>query len=197
MTVTGPFARLRRGGDDAAEPEAATEVVPAVDPAAAAPPAEAPTADETPAEAEADATPPAPFVARGQVRRRLRYLRRAREVALRDLGGLVFELHRFGRDRGELVDQKLAALSALDTELRALEVELDDRRDLTVLREPGLGTCPSCGALHSSDARYCSSCGLPVGAHAARPAGPTVSGPADPLPDPLAPAAEEPSPTSP
>jgi hypothetical protein len=171
--MAGPFARLRRGGQDATQPEAATEAVPAVD-------AEAPATTEV---VEADATAPdaAPsngFLARGQLRRRLRYVRRAREVALRDLGGLVFDLHRFQSDRTDLVDQKLAALSAIDAEMRGLAAELDDRRDITVLREPGLASCPRCGALHASDARFCSTCGLPVGQHAGLPAGPTPSGPA-------------------
>ncbi len=45
--------------------------------------------------------PPRPSCARpagrrGRLRRRLRYLRRARELMLRDLGGLVFEIHRTG-----------------------------------------------------------------------------------------------------
>ena len=36
-----------------------------------------------------------------------------------------------------------------------------------MLREPGIGgTCPECGELHSSDARYCSRCGTPLDAKA-------------------------------
>ena len=31
------------------------------------------------------------------MRRRLRFLRKARELAYRDLGGLVFEMHRLGQ----------------------------------------------------------------------------------------------------
>ncbi len=115
---------------------------------------------------------------RGKLRRRLRYVRRAREVALRDLGGLVFDLHRFGRDRGDLVEQKLAGLSALDGEMRALETVLDDRREITVLREPGLASCPRCGALHASDAHFCSACGLPLDRRADLPVGPAPAGPA-------------------
>src|SRR5437870_1747070 len=52
--------------------------------------------------------PPAPtFLQRGRIRRRARYLRRLREVQLRDLGGFLVELHRFGRERPELVRSKL------------------------------------------------------------------------------------------
>ncbi len=142
---------------------------------AAPPPAGEPGASERP-----DRDPG--FLARGRLRRRLRYVRRAREVALRDLGGLVFDLHRFGRDRGDLVEQKLGALSVLDGEMRALADALDAPDDVTVLREPGLASCPRCGALRASDARFCSSCGLPLGKGAAMPTAPTTSG-ADPAAD--------------
>ena len=107
------------------------------------------------------AAPPAPsFRDRGRLRRRLRYLRRVRELGFRDLGGLVFDLHRFGREGGTLVAGKLEALTSVDVELRALEDRLQDRRDLTVLREPGIAACLRCGALHGSDANFCPNCGL-------------------------------------
>lgn len=104
--------------------------------------------------------PSAPsFRDRGRLRRRLRYLRRARELGFRDLGGLVFDLRRFDRDRPDLVQAKLDALSAVDRELRALEVALDQRRPIHELREPGIASCPRCGALHPTDARFCPACG--------------------------------------
>lgn len=137
-----------------------------------------------------DEGPPG-FLARGRLRRRLRFVRRARELALRDLGGLVFDLHRFARDRGDLVEQKLAALTALDAEMRALEAALDERREVTVLREPGLTGCPRCGAVQASDARFCSSCGLPLERGAALPAGPTPA-PGVPASEPT-PAADAPA----
>ena len=102
------------------------------------------------------------FRQRGRLRRRLRYLRRVRELGYRDLGGLVFDQHKFAHMNEELVRSKLTALAAVDAELRALEHVLDDRRPLTELREPGVSVCPRCGALHGSDARYCPSCGVPV-----------------------------------
>jgi len=98
---------------------------------------------------------------RGKLRRRARYLRRARELALRDLGGLVYEARRRQQDGGALVEEKVKRLAAVDAELRTLEAELGTPRGETVLREPGVGgTCPRCGELHGADARYCSSCGL-------------------------------------
>ena len=70
-------------------------------------------------DASADAQPG--FGSRGRARRRARFLRKARELAYRDLGGLVFNLHRFGQRNDALVLAKLGTLGHIDTELRALE----------------------------------------------------------------------------
>src|SRR5204863_125794 len=68
-----------------------------------------------------------------------------------------------------LLEQKLTRLASVDAELRDLQSILDDRRS-TVLREPGIGgTCPLCGELHGSDARFCWACGTPVAPGAVRP----------------------------
>lgn len=111
-------------------------------------------------EAPADAAPR--FRDRARIRRRLRYLRRYRELAFRDLGGLTFDLHRFGRDRPDLVAQKLENLKTVDQELRTLETALRDRQDITRLREPGIAACPRCQTLHDSDANFCPGCGTPL-----------------------------------
>jgi hypothetical protein len=105
----------------------------------------------------------ASFRDRGKLRRRLRFLRRARELAYRDIGGLIFDMRRFGRNRQDLLDAKLGALGAVDQELRALERALDDRRPIHELREPGISSCPRCGALHDSEANFCPHCGLQLG----------------------------------
>ena len=110
------------------------------------------------------------FRERGRLRRRLRFLRRLRELGFRDLGGLVFEQHRFDRREDELVRGKLMALAAVDAELRALEHTLRDHRPITELREPGVSACARCGAVIASDARFCSACGTPVGGAQAIPA---------------------------
>jgi hypothetical protein len=128
------------------------------------------------------AAPPQPsFRNRGRLRRRLRFLRRVRELGFRDLGGLVFDQHKFDRPNVDLVRGKVAALATVDSELRALEEALGERRDITELREPGISACPRCGTLHGSDARFCPSCGLALtgaraiaadvgeGAHLTRP----------------------------
>lgn len=100
--------------------------------------------------------------ARGRARRRLRYLRRVRELQLRDLGGLVFDLYRFGEQREALVRAKLDAIIATDKEIAWLEDALGQpagERRLEV-RQPAVGgACANCGAFHGSDARYCATCG--------------------------------------
>jgi ribosomal protein L40E len=125
----------------------------------------------------------------------LRYLRRVRELGFRDLGGLIFDQHRFSRVNTTLVDGKLQALVAVDGELRALEHALDDRRPLTELREPGISVCSRCGALHGSEARFCPSCGTPVrgpraiaevGEAVTLPGGDVAPPPAAPTPPPPA-----------
>ena len=102
------------------------------------------------------------FRARGQLRRRLRYLRRVRELGLRDVGGLVFDLDRFGRTRDDLVRAKLDALAAIDAELGSLAAALDDDASFEQLREIGIAACPACGALLPSESRFCSACGARV-----------------------------------
>jgi hypothetical protein len=101
---------------------------------------------------------------RGEMRRRVRYLRGLREVQLRDLGGFVLELHRFGRDRPDLVAAKLRAAAGTDDELRSLELALDGHASVRELREAGIGgACMECGAVHGSGDRFCASCGGPLG----------------------------------
>ena len=99
--------------------------------------------------------PPIPrspgFRSRGRTRRRARFLRKARELAYRDLGGLVFNLHRFGQRNDALVIAKLNTLGHIDAELRSLESSLGEHQSVTVLREAGITACPRCAALHSSE----------------------------------------------
>ncbi|MDX6642457.1 MAG: hypothetical protein QOD76_419, partial [Solirubrobacteraceae bacterium] len=111
--------------------------------------------------------PPAPpkpgWRERARFRRRLRYLRSVRELALRDLGGLIFDMYRFGSKRQDLVREKLDLMFSADNELYTLETALDDHQRLHELRIPGVGgACPECGTLNSSDARFCSNCAEPL-----------------------------------
>lgn len=127
-------------------------------------------AGETPTQPDAESsTPSAGFAERGRMRRRARFLRKARELAYRDLGGLVFDLHRFGQRNDPVVLAKLATLGHIDAELRALEQALHEVRPVTVLHEVGIGACPRCAALHGNDDRFCPGCGLAFDAKAERP----------------------------
>jgi hypothetical protein len=147
-------------------------------------------ANEASAEETAGAEAPG-FRSRGSARRRARFLRKARELAYRDLGGLVFNLHRFGQRNDALVLAKLTTLTHIDAELRAIETWLRERQPITVLREAGITACLRCAAIHSSEDSFCPSCGLPVSRHVDLPAGFQAAAPALPAPaaPPPAPAA--------
>jgi hypothetical protein len=179
------------GGGRPVPGEEATQVLPATtaQPAVAEPAPEQPAAPQPPTAAEPAPQPapvrdlpagidpgelavaPAASASRGKLRRRLRYLRRVRELLLRDLGGFVFELHRSPGSTEDgprrLVEFKANRIAALDTEVRGLEARLGEPHEGALLREPGIGgVCPECGELHASDAHYCSRCGAPLDAKA-------------------------------
>jgi hypothetical protein len=184
MRPMGRLSRLRRGprsGKDDPPADATVEFDVTRD---------QPTAESVPASQAAPAagpdksTSPASYRDRARLRRRLRYLRRARELSFRDLGGFVFDAHRFNRNRDDIVAAKLKGLAGMDAELRSLEAALDDRRELMLLHEPGISVCPRCATLHGSDANFCSGCGLPRRG-AGLPLGPRAPLPvADPASDP-------------
>jgi hypothetical protein len=143
----------------------------------------------------AEQTPETPgFGERGRMRRRARFLRKARELAYRDLGGLVFDLHRFGERNDPVVMAKLATLRQIDTELRALEGALNARRPVTVLREVGIGACPRCAAIHGSDDRFCPGCGLAFDTNADRPIATAPVARAPVMPQPMPTPAPQPVP---
>jgi hypothetical protein len=120
------------------------------------------------------------FGERGRMRRRVRFLRKARELAYRDLGGLVFNLHRFAQRNDALVMAKLDTLGHIDAELRTLDAALQERRPVTVLREAGITACARCAAIHSSGDHYCPNCGLSLEPHADLPIAGAASVPAAP-----------------
>ena len=112
---------------------------------------------------------------RGRARRRLRYLRQVRELQLRDAGGFVFDLYRFGEQRDALVRGKLDALIATDKEIRSLEALLGVAGRVQEIRQPGVGgTCANCGALHASEASFCAHCGIELQTAAEAAAAPPV-----------------------
>jgi hypothetical protein len=125
--------------------------------------------DESPAGSPARAPDSPGFGTRGRMRRRARFLRKARELAYRDLGGLVYSLHRFGQRNDALVLAKLETIARIDNELRGLESALGEHQPVTVLREAGVTACQRCAAIHGSDDRFCPNCGLAMDPRAERP----------------------------
>ncbi len=94
------------------------------------------------------------------MRRRARYLRQLRELQLRDIGGFMVELHRFGRQQPELVKEKVQAAAVTHSELRSLQDALEENTPLGEVREAGIGgACPQCGTVHGSSDRFCPWCG--------------------------------------
>jgi hypothetical protein len=88
-----------------------------------------------------------------------------REALLLDLGAIIFELHRQRRREPELLHAKAAELDAVDAEVRALALALDDGRGLPELTASGLvATCTACGSLMGSADRFCPRCGAAAGA---------------------------------
>jgi hypothetical protein len=132
--------------------------------------ADAPAPGESSAQALAPDEPRMRGVAeRGRARRRLRYLGQLRELQLRDLGGFVLDLYRFGEQRDRLVRQKLDRVIDTDKETHALEALLGaggaGRGRAYEIRMPGVGgTCPGCGDFHASNARFCAQCGINLSA---------------------------------
>jgi hypothetical protein len=146
---------------------------------------------------------------RAAMRRRARRLRRTREVQLRELGALVVEMRRLGRDNPELVARKTAEATAVDEELRGLRTALGERQTVEHVVAAGVsGSCARCGTLLGTDDRFCPQCGRPVAERAdgaaaagAAPAEPAAAEPAavaaavpPPPPPPPAPPAEPPAP---
>ena len=112
---------------------------------------------------------------RGRLRRQVRFLRKQRELQMRDLGGLIFDMYRFGSKRQDLVREKLRLMFEADRELRAFEAMLGGRRGPLEVREPGVGgSCPRCLTLYSTDAHYCWRCGLALTEQAEAEAGAVV-----------------------
>jgi hypothetical protein len=111
----------------------------------------------------ADAVAGAGSRERGRMRRRLRELRRLREAQLLELGALMLEAHKHGRDDSPVVKSKAAEAAATDAEARTLADALDAEAGLDTVVATGIaGPCPTCGTLASTSARFCSTCGTPL-----------------------------------
>jgi hypothetical protein len=111
----------------------------------------------------ADAVAPSGARERGRMRRRLRELRRLREAQLLELGALVLEAHKHGRDDSPAIKTKAAEAATTDAEARAAAEALDTDAGLDTVMTAGIaGPCPMCGTLTSTSWRFCSTCGTPL-----------------------------------
>src|SRR2546421_12482810 len=148
-------------------------------------------APETP-EPPAAETPPGPhrrpLPPPTRLRRERRTLLRVREERIRDLGGLVLEMHRRQGFRQDLVDEQCAELVSLEDRLHELDsllaVAVNARRASPAARcecgapilwgshlcancgrphgERPIVACASCGTAIPAEAKFCASCGRPV-----------------------------------
>lgn len=73
-----------------------------------------------------------------------------------DLGGLVYEMAVRDQIRVEVIVKRASVLQDADAELNEIE------RILRLEETSTAGTCPKCGAPHSSGAAYCWQCGQPI-----------------------------------
>src|SRR4051794_24589511 len=97
----------------------------------------------------------------GLLRRERRMLLRAREDALRDLGGLLVEMYRRGGFRDDLLAERAATVVGIDARLAEIQDLLHTRRNVA--------RC-TCGAPILRGSHFCPSCGPPT-EPAAQPAG--------------------------
>lgn len=118
-------------------------------------------AGQEPPPADPPATPGA--LERAAIRRRLRRLRRAREVLVRELGALLVEMTRLGRRNDELLGRKAAEVAAIDREVDGLTRALGAHATVDQIVAAGVaGSCLGCGALLATDDRFCARCGRPA-----------------------------------
>ena len=97
---------------------------------------------------------------RSEMRQRARDVRARREQLVRDLGALVVELHRLGRERPELVRAKAEEVALLDHELRGLERTVAvGGSELDAVAAGVTRQCNACAALMSLSDAYCARCG--------------------------------------
>jgi hypothetical protein len=88
-------------------------------------------------------------------RRREQLVARVAELQW-DLGGLTYEMATRNSIRVEVLVKRAAELQDADAELNEVE------RILRMEESATAGSCPSCGAPHSSGATFCWQCGKPL-----------------------------------
>jgi hypothetical protein len=110
----------------------------------------------------------------GLLRRERRALTKAREDALRDVGGLLVEMYRRGGFRDDLLAERAAMVVGIDARL----AEIDD-----LLRSRGETRRCECGAPILRGSSFCPNCGRPVAPPGAPPAEASEETVIEPAPD--------------
>jgi hypothetical protein len=90
----------------------------------------------------------------GVLRRERRALVAAREVRMRDLGGLAVEMYRYGAWRSDLLEERCAELVGIDARLADIDALLGG--------VPADSARCRCGASLRAGAQFCSNCGRTV-----------------------------------
>lgn len=93
----------------------------------------------------------------GLLRRERRALLKARDAALKDLGGLLVEMYRRGGFREDLLAERAAAVVGIDARLSEIDELLHGSRKVA--------RC-ECGAPLLRGSHFCPNCGRPTGEEA-------------------------------
>jgi hypothetical protein len=95
-----------------------------------------------------------------ELKRERKALLLVREERLRDLGGLTLEMYKRDRFNAGLVVERCAELVAIEARVQEIDALLDGT---VSLRTGGGGSVCPCGAPLLLGARYCATCGRPIG----------------------------------
>jgi hypothetical protein len=95
-----------------------------------------------------------------ELKRERKALLQVREERLRDLGGLALEMYKRDRFSAALVVERCAELVAIEVRVQEIDALLDGTARL---RRGGGGAVCICRAPLLLGARYCATCGRPVG----------------------------------
>jgi hypothetical protein len=95
-----------------------------------------------------------------ELKRERKGLLLVREERLRDLGGLTLEMYKRDRFNAGLVVERCAELVAIEARVQEIDSLLDGS---VSLRTGGGGAVCACGAPLLLGARFCATCGRPVG----------------------------------
>jgi hypothetical protein len=151
---------MKLPGSKSKAPGAASKSPP---PPGAPPPAARPTPVPANATVRAGGPPPGKTLGSAQGEEFIVDLKKRREQLVArvaelqwDLGGLTYEMAIRDSIRVEVLVKRAAELQDADAELNEVE------RILRMEESATAGSCPSCGAPHSSGATFCWQCGKPL-----------------------------------